>query len=479
LNVSGGEPASGEPPSTIGSCGAKIVQGLEDGQLEQIGKASGPHSLSSDGSRVFFEAEPGKRCGEEPSHLYMRVDGSGTVDLGARSFRAANAEGTELLLESDTGTGEASLYDTEKKLATPLPGLENLPLELNINVVVASDLSAVYSLERGALYRYDIDAGKAERLFGVSGGGINVPTPELTVTPDGRYVYFHGAVGGLPGGAPISSEKPHEDGKGAGEEARQLYRYDSQEGVVACISCASPYDPEPREPTFLYDSGSAHPEINGGLPLDVSVSGDGEFAFFTTPAALVKEDIDGEIGIELACKNEGFLSGGLETCAYGDTGQQTSPSSDIYEWRAEGMDGCAQLAGCVALVSGGRGGYKTLLLGSADEGKDVYIYTREQLGPRDIDTAGDVYDVRVGGTPVGPVVRPTECEANSCSVVPGSPVDLTPASFSFAGVGNVSPVAPAGKPVVKKKAPPKKKHEAKKKRTGKRKKKKAAKKSKG
>jgi hypothetical protein len=43
-------------------------------------------------------------------------------------------------------------------------------------------------------------------------------------------------------------------------------------------------------------------------------------------------------------------------------------------------------------------------------------------------------------------------------VVPGSPVDLTPASFSFAGVGNVSPVAPAGKPVVKKKAPPKKKH---------------------
>jgi hypothetical protein len=463
---------SGEPASTIGSCGAKIAHGFEDGTEEQGVRVSGPHSLSSDGSRVFFEADLGKHCGEEPSHLYMRVHGLETVDLGARSFLAANAEGTELLLESETGTHEASLYDTEKKSATPLPGLENLrglPQAQN-DVVVASNLSAVYSLERGALFRYDINAGKAELLFDVSHGA------ELTVTPDGRYVYFHGAVGDLPGGAAGSSEKPYEGkGGGAGEEAIQLYRYDSQEDVVACISCASPYDPQPREPAFLYDSASAHPEINGGLPLDVSVSGNGEFAFFTTPAALVKEDIDGEIGIELPCT--GGPTFGLETCEYVDVGGQTSPSSDIYEWRAEGMDGCAQLAGCVALISGGRGGYKTLLLGSANEGNDVYIYTREQLGPRDVDTAGDVYDVRVGGTPAGPVVRPTECEANSCSVVPGSPVDLTPASFSFAGVGNVSPVAPAGKPVVKKKAPPKKKHDAKRKRAGKRKKKKAAKKS--
>jgi hypothetical protein len=453
LNVSG-EP--NELPVTIGSCGAKIVHGLEDGNLEQIGKASGPHSLSSDGSRVFFEADPGKRCGEEPSHLYMRVDGTETVDLGARSFLAANAQGTEFLLESDTGTGETSLYDIETKLPTPLPGLENLP-HPSEDVVVASDLSAVYSFERGALYRYDISAGKAERLLGVSHGA------ELTVTPDGRYVYFHGAVGGLPGGAVGSNEKPYR-GAGAqpGEEALQLYRYDSREDVVACISCVSSYDPEPREPAFLYDSASAHPEINGGLPLDVSVSGNGEFAFFTTSAALVKEDIDGEIGIEGvggACEGRG----GLGNCEYSDVGAQTSPSSDIYEWRAEGADGCAQLAGCVALISGGRGGYKTLLLGTANEGNDVYMYTREQLGSRDVDTAGDVYDVRVGGTPAGPVVRPTECEANSCSVVPGSPVDLTPASFSFAGVGNVSPVAPAGKPVVKKKAPPKKKHDVKKK----------------
>jgi hypothetical protein len=93
-----------------------------------------------------------------------------------------------------------------------------------------------------------------------------------------------------------------------------------------------------------------------------------------------------------------------------------------------------------------------LLLGSADEGRDVYFYTREKLVAQDDDTAGDVYDARVEGGFSPPPPRPTECEANSCSIAPSSPVDLTPGSLSFTGVGNVSPpVAPASKPVVKKK----------------------------
>jgi hypothetical protein len=454
-----------EPGVTIGSCGANVVHGVEDGNTEQVGLTGGPHSLSSDGSRVFFEADQGKKCGEEPSRLYMRLDGTETVDLGAYVFRAANAQGTELLLESEGGGREMVLYDTETKSVTQLPGLEAGVFVDTEHVVVAADLSAVYY---GSLYRYDIAARKAERLFSASSDS------ELTVTPDGRYVYFRGDVGGLPGGGTVRNGIPFDsrgDGGDSGErgqvgaEAQQLYRYDNQEHVVACISCASPYDPEPTLPAFLYDSGSAHPLINGAAPLDVSVSGDGRYAFFTTPAALVKEDIDGEIGIEVTVGKENSCEerGGFENCEYGDVGHRTSPSSDIYEWRADGVDGCAQLDGCVALISGGHGGYKTLLLGTADEGRDVYIYTREQLVPRDVDTSGDVYDVRVDGVPAPLAVRPTECEANSCVASPAAPIDLTPASFTFTGVGNVAPVVPAGKPVVKKKAPPKKKHHAKKK----------------
>jgi hypothetical protein len=440
-----------EPGVTIGSCGASTVHGFEDGAFEQVSKVSGPHSLSSDGQRVFFEADQGKKCGEEPSRLYMRLDGTETVDLGAYVFRAANAQGTELLLESEAGGREMVLYGTETKSVTQLPGLEASVFSDPGLTVVAPDLSAVYY---GSLYRYDIAARKAERLFSAS------RDLELTVTPDGRYVYFQGDVGGLPGGGTIRKGIPYEDpGGDAGDEAEQLYRYDSQEHVVECVSCASPYDPQPRLPAFLYDSGSAKPQINGAVPLDVSVSGDGRYAFFTTPAALVKEDIDGEIGIEKGQQQ----GGGLDNDEYTDVGGQTSPSSDIYEWRADGVSGCARLAGCVALISGGHGGYKTLLLGSADEGNDVYIYTRERLVPRDVDTSGDVYDVRVDGAPAPLGVRPTECEANSCVASPSAPVDLTPASFAFTGLGNVAPVVPAGKPVVKRKAPPKKKHNAKKK----------------
>jgi hypothetical protein len=430
----------GEPAVTIGECGARIVHGLEAGD-EQVSITSSPHSVSVDGSRVFFEADPGSHCGEESSHLYMRVNGSETVDIGAYKFLAADAEGVKVLLEGDNGQ-ETFLYDTETKSVTQLPGLENTNFsEQNADeVAVAPDLSAVYY---GGLYRYDIEARKAERLFSVDG------TAELTVTPDGRYVYFHGSVAGLPGGGIARTGKPYEGaGASSGEEPLQVYRYDSVQHAVECISCASPYDPAPQEPAFL-QSNDARPVFNGALPLDVSVAGNGEYAFFTTPAALVKEDDDGEIGTEPALCDK---TGGLATCEYGDIGADTSPSSDIYEWRATGVNGCAALAGCVALITGGHGGYKTLLLGSADEGRDVYFYTREKLVAQDDDTAADVYDARVEGGFSPPPPRPTECEANSCSIAPSSPVDLTPGSLSFTGVGNVSPpVTPASKPVVKKK----------------------------
>ena len=88
--------------------------------------------------------------------------------------------------------------------------------------------------------------------------------------------------------------------------------------------------------------------------------------------------------------------GGLGNCEYVDIGQTTSPSSDIYEWRADGVHGCAQLNGCMALITAGHGGYQSLLLGSADEGEDVFIYTHEKLVPQDQDTSGNIYDVRVG-----------------------------------------------------------------------------------
>ena len=46
--------------TTIGSCGAQVVKGYENGESERVGIVSGPHSVSVDGSRVFFVAVPGE-----------------------------------------------------------------------------------------------------------------------------------------------------------------------------------------------------------------------------------------------------------------------------------------------------------------------------------------------------------------------------------------------------------------------------------
>jgi len=433
LNVTGAE---GET-QTIGSCGAQIAKGVEDYYEKTNNSGGGPHSLSGDGSRVFFEAVPGKNCSAEAKHLYMRVNGAETVDVGEYTFLAANADGSRVLLQSEDGAHEALLYDSETETATSLPGLGGLEKQQG-KLTVSSDLGAAYFTRGDDLYRYDIAAGRLEFLMGVTGSSQGVA---LYTSPDGRYLYLEAAaVGGLPAGG------------GVGDEAVQVYRYDSFEHAVQCISCASPFDSEPRLPSFL-SSVASKTFINGGGPLYSSISGNGQYAFFTTPAALVPSDIDGETKVE----TDGSFSPNRE---FADVFQRTSPSSDVYEWRAQGVHGCAQLAGCLSLISNGRGGFMTILLGAADEGRDVFLYTREELSLKDSGSEANIFDAREGGGESPPPPSSLECEGDSCATPPAAPLDSTPSSMTFSGVGNAvgSPVSkPAQKPNKPKKPKPKSK----------------------
>ena len=429
---------SGEQAETIGRCGAKMVFGGEYSSEGSAGRDSSAHSVSTDGSRVFFEAVPGSNC-TEPSHLYMRVNGTETVDIGAYTFLAANPNGSRVLLESEAGAHEALLYDSEtESTPTPLPGLGGFGPS-HVGLTVSSDLSTAYFTQGDSLYRYDI-ADEALSLVTVGGGG------QAEVSPDGRYYYWVGSAAGMPVGG--------------------VMRYDSVENVLECISCASPFDPDPKQPAFLDDGDfSGVPGLSGGLPAYTSVSGNGDFAFFTTPAALVPQDANGEVPIEIAAPGEPPTSGGL----YQDPGDTTSPSSDVYEWRRDGVDSCARPQGCVALISDGRKGYHVDLLGVADEGRDVFFYSRSQLVPQDTDNAGDIYDARIGGGFAPPPSPPVECEGDACSTPPAAPNDVTPSSTSFTGSGNLSsaaaPKAKVTKPKSKKKIvkkKPKKKRKGKK-----------------
>jgi hypothetical protein len=452
---------------TIGKCGAEIVKGYEGGEG---GLVSSPHAVSANGSRVFFYADPTGPCltpeeiagGKiDPNALlYVRVNGSETVDLGAYKFLAANGEGTKVLLEK-RGSGEARevvLYEAESGDTKPL-----FSTNQESHLAVSEDLNVVYfevpesltaeappaSVEFGTssfdLYRYDISTETLSFVVQTTSGGA----PKIS--PDGRYAYFEAPPprqpSGTQGAAGVPGGGVFETGGGK-QQSSQVYRYDDVEDAIECISCASSFDPEPKLSAFIggnIDSGRT--ATQNAMPAATLASANGEFAFFSTASALVPADVDGEIVPVTAV-------GG------GDPEGVTSPSSDIYEWRRQGVDGCTHVQGCLALITNGRGGYFNRLLGTADEGRDVFFYTSSQLVPADRDTAGDIYDARVDGgfapAPPGPV----ECEGDACSTPQSPPVDSTPASFTFTGAGNIvqPAAAPATKPVVRSTKPkPKKK----------------------
>jgi hypothetical protein len=420
--------------TTIGSCGASVARGREDG----VESHSSPNAVSADGSRVFFEAVPSANC-SEPAHLYVRLNGAETIDLGAYRFAAANSAGTELLLDRTVAGSTEFFLSAGAGAPVALFSAKNPAFAESGGFEVSKDLGAVYFLsaqrlgpeapaiapETGVastvfnLYRYDVGARTLHFVAQTSAQGPSY------LSPDGRYYYFEGPEAHNSGGYGVAGLP--------GKNIPQAFRYDSATDVIQCISCASPFDPEPRLNSSFggrtwYPRGGAV----DGTPTITFVSGDGHFAFFSTPSRLVAADLDGEHRVESVRDHE----------EHGDEENETSVSSDIYEWRADGVDGCGQIQGCLALITDGRGGFQNLLLGTADEGRDVFFSTASRLVSSDNDTAIDIYDARIGGGSPPPPSLPVECEASACSIPPGAPNDATPSSLTFTGAGNVLQPAP-------------------------------------
>jgi hypothetical protein len=401
LNVLGGSP--GTPIST---CGATMPTYHEEqlevapGRLETGELLNVESAVSADGSRVFFTDE----C---THHLYMRVNGIETVDIGAYELLAANAQGTALALRN--GAGEVVGYDAETGKIEPSSGA--------------------------------VQAGERELA------ALAIPvrhTPEVgDPLADSRDSYFVGNVAGLP---------HYRTGYG-----RQVFRYDSVEHVVECVSCASPFDPEPRFSAF-FNGNNTLVDNNGNTPSTFAYAGDeappgipfeslggsanGDFVFFDTPSALVPQDVDGEREPE-----QNYLTGELFS-------EDFSPSSDVYQWRKNGVDGCSRVQGCLSLITSGKGGFLNEFLGTDASGRDVFFTTDESLVPGDQDTESDIYDARIDGGLAAPAPRPAECEGDSCSTPLAAPDDLTPASATFQGAGDLPgslPEAPKPKSPTKQK----------------------------
>jgi hypothetical protein len=399
LNVLGGSP--GTPIST---CGAAMARDNEVGGSVGGRSINVENAVSADGSRVFFT----DNC---THHLYMRVNGAETVDIGAYELLGANAQGTALALRG--GAGEVVGYDAETgKIVVPSSTEQATESEL-----AALDIPVRHTPETGDPFVHSRDS------------------------------YFVGNVAGLP------------DQREA--EERQVYRYDSVEHLVECVSCASSFDPDPRFGAF-FSGGETMDDNNGnientfttdqgelpGVPFNsLGGSANGDFVFFDTISALVPQDVDGERTPE----NNYYRTIEFDS-------DEFSPSSDVYEWRKNGVDGCTRVEGCVSLITTGKGGLLNEFLGTDASGRDMFFATNESLVPGDDDTASDIYDARIDGGFAASPPRLAECEGDSCSAPPAAPSDLTPASATFQGAGDL----PAAMPEVVSKATSKK-HKAKRK----------------
>ena len=175
-----------------------------------------------------------------------------------------------------------------------------------------------------------------------------------------------------------------------------MYVYDATSGIMACASCLSSGTTEagvPAAPSATEQGLSKElPQIRPQW-----LSADGRKVFFTTTAALVPEDINGE--------------------------------PDVYVYDTE--------SGQRHLVSSGRGESAAWFENASADGSDVFFATPQRLVGRDIDQAWDLYDARIGGGFLEPPPPPTPCSGDGCrgALSSGSAVS-GPATDSFSGSGN-------------------------------------------
>ncbi len=484
----GGECASGTSNCKlidVSGEGRPMVCGAALGQGQSELSAGGAYgAVSSGGSRIFFTApepgasgvgcwNPGVSPQENPPELYVREDGSRTVEISVPHEAGV-----------DVGPG-----------ANPL-----MPA---VFVGASSDGSKVFfmtttDLTQGAvghvpeLYEYNTEPGVGEKpltlISGGKSGTVEGDVDSVTaISSDGSSVYFS-AFGKL---APGASE--YSPG-GEAFSSVNLYRYDTVTAETTFITTLNKYD----YPGVFGErlGGWYESELGGGVfpkegteneGLDFGkewyTTGDGQYLVFGTVLPLTRFGNTHAPGAKCP-NNYPDAGGGPEGCfelfrydaasgglvcvscggvdpvdgAYFARTRFESPAvgpprpisedgkvvffesanvlvpqalpgrNHVYEWHG----------GVISLISSPSDPGSAFFLGSSADGGNVFFVTHAQLSAVDTDQASDIYDARVGGGFLG--VVPPACTGTGCQGVPAAPpVFATPAGVTFEGVGNFSP----------------------------------------
>jgi hypothetical protein len=399
------------------------------------------HAISDDGSRVFF-TDPGT------SDLYVREDADTAAATTVRvaenaEFQTANTDGSMVVFTKgeetneqrekvskdlyvyQVGTGQVSDLAPNGKINGVLgeggSGSDSYIYFAAENVLAAGTVEgqpniyvAHYNGSNWTIsYIATVNSRGADTLNWTKGFAGSQGDRVSRVTPDGKVLLF-------------SSRRRQSSFDNA--EFGELYLYDAEDPTkVTCVSC-DPSGAPATAPSILNGKG-ANGGLNGGAaalgPVFPSrnLSDSGSRVFFETEQSLVAQDSNGV--------------------------------NDVYEWERDGSGNCVQSDGCLSLVSTGQGATGSYWGDASANGNDVFFFTGQPLVAQDQgDELQDIYDARVDGAVVQ--VAPAACSGAACQgVPPAPPIFATPASVTFAGVGNF--VAESTKAKVKAKAKAKKK----------------------
>jgi hypothetical protein len=447
----------------ISRCGA-ILGGNGPGGV--VG--SSRNAVSGDGKRIIFTApDPyasGFHCSDEgfQPQIYIREGGTQTIEASAPEagvtdptgshpavFVGASEDGDKIffvttaeLTADDKGHAlELYEYSAQAHEGKHLERVSRGELGNTIGNVafvpaVSSDGSTVYfaawgQLAAGAppvpsegelvnLYRYDAATGKTTYIATVSQrdypdtniskwyhfpnrGELGLDaTANWFTNNDGKILVFGTTqdITGYDSDSAKGAVCPDLTGTQAPGSCSEVYRYDADTSAIACVSC----DPNGAAP--LSNAEFARSAVRADNPAGSPprpVSENGEYVFFDTVDPLVPQDTNGAL--------------------------------DVYEWHN----------GMLSLITTGSDAADSFFLDSDPSGANVFFGTHARLVRQDTDTAGDIYDARIGGgfessAGTGP------CEGDACANQVPPPLEVSPASFSFVGAGNVtSDVTPAPK----------------------------------
>jgi hypothetical protein len=388
--------------------------------------------ISRDGSRIFWTDT---QSGANMEHIYVLENGTQEVQVsggGQAEYWTATPDGryayyTEAgqlwRFDTDTNTSEALTApgsEVQGVIGINETGADGAYVYFVAGGSLASGATAkncnadgcnLYLLHENASHEHEttfiaelapgdneLEAASSQNT-GVGDWAPNLGKRTAEVTPDGEHLGFVSSrsLTGYDNYNRVDTAFP----------IPQVFVYAAGDGQLVCATCS----PTGSAPTIVEEADQAQIPVSeeNNTYMRRWLSDDGNRVFFQTPQPLVSQDINGVY--------------------------------DVYEWEREGVGTCTVGSGshwnegCISLLSGGNSSQLSLLVDADATGENVFFEHFGQLGQADVPSdRNEMYDARTNG---GFFQSALACTGTGCQgVPPAPPIFATPASVTFAGLGN-------------------------------------------